>query len=72
MQLKIEKAPLLDVLQGLVTIVPTKSTMQVLTNFLISLKGTNNFYPIINRGHYYVLPKNETICHWENFHEKHL
>ncbi len=39
MRFKIEKMALVDVLQDLVTIVPSKTTLQVLANFLISLKG---------------------------------
>ena len=39
MRFKIEKMALVDVLQDLVTSVPSKTTLQVLANFLISLKG---------------------------------
>jgi DNA polymerase-3 subunit beta len=39
MQFKVEKLPLLNVLQDLVNIVPSKTTLQVLTNFYLSLKG---------------------------------
>jgi DNA polymerase-3 subunit beta len=39
MQLQVEKSPLLNILQNLISIVPTKTTLQVLSNFRVSLKG---------------------------------
>ena len=39
MQFKVEKFPLLEVLQNLIGIIPTRTTLQVLVNFLVSVKG---------------------------------
>lgn len=39
MRFKVEKAPLVNALQDLVSIVPAKTTLQVLTNFLLVAKG---------------------------------
>lgn len=39
MKFKVEKGSLLAVLQNLISIVPGKTTLQVITNFLLTLKG---------------------------------